>query len=217
MLPVHKNPFDNQTYMRNDDKTSIPRLSRLIEEIVDTELRLEQRGLRFAVDELKVRGRLPGRVNIWATLHFLSKGSPFCCEDPNHHLWLFQEELKMIAQLVAQRLHIQQEIDLRIVKFYTLAHEGVTFDDEIQQRTPFDRENINMCDGLGRTALLRAVQREYTDQVQELLELGANISIEDCMGRSPFSLLKNGELDDTTASSTIAVMIENVASGKGPV
>lgn len=201
--------------MRTDDKTFIPRLSRLIEEIIDTELQLAQRGLRFAVDELNVNGRLPRCVKMWATLHFLPMGSPFCCEDPYDHLWLFQEELQNIAQIVAHRLHLRQEIDLKIVRLDTLVHEGAIFDDEIRQWTPFDRENINTRDGLGRTALLRAVLREYTEQVRELLELGANISIEDYMGRSPLSLMKNGELEDTTASATIAVMIENVASGKG--
>lgn len=203
--------------MRTNDKTFVPRLSRLIEEIIDTELQLAQRGLRFAVDELKVRGRLPGRVSVWATLHFLPEGSPFCCEEPYDHLWLFSEELKNIAQIVAQRLHLQQEIDLKIVKLDTLVHEGAIFDDELRQRTPFDRENINNRDGLGRTALLRAVLREYTVQVHELLKLGANISIEDGMGRSPLSLTKNGELEDTTASIQISIMIENVASGKAPV
>jgi hypothetical protein len=160
---------------------------------------------------------LPGRVDVGARLHFLEKGSPFCCEDPYCHLWLFQEELKKIAQLVAQQLHIRHEIDLRIVKLDTFTHDGVIFDDEIRQWTPFERENINKQDDLGRTALLRAVLREYTEQVHELLKLGADIRIEDCMGRSPLSLMENGESEDTTALATIAVMIENVASGKGPV
>jgi hypothetical protein len=37
------------------------------------------------------------------------------------------------------------------------------------------------------------------------------------MGRSPHSLMENGELEDSATLATIAVMIENVASGKGQV
>src|SRR6185312_14705208 len=101
---------------------------RLVESAVADTCRLPRLGLWFCVDEVEAGGRPPHHLRVWATLHFLSAGSPFCCGEAGCHLGLCDEDL---AQEVGE--HIRRAMNLRqmvMVEFRRIAvnhHPGVDF------------------------------------------------------------------------------------------
>ena len=100
-------------------------LSRLIEQIVTDDRDLSRRGLWFGVDTVEVKGHPPERVLVWATLHFLPAGSPFCCGEPGCHLGNLSE---LVSDRVRLALGLTQPVAVefgdRIGVNY---HEGVKF------------------------------------------------------------------------------------------
>ncbi len=175
-------------------RTFEPKLNHLLEEIINEELKLDRRGLHLVIHKSDVTGKVPASIKVNCTLNFFEKGSPFCCNDPNCHLWLFEDELQDISEILRNKLKLQSSIKLEISNIETLIHTDVVFDDEVRQITPFKPDNLNAVDSLGRTALLRAVQRDYINQVRYLLAKGANPQIENNANHSVISILKSGKL-----------------------
>lgn len=79
------------------------RLKHLVEEVVNEQVSSHSKGLWLAVNEVRTAGRPLEHIRVWATLHFLPQGSPFCCCQPQGHLWLFGECLTRISDLVRRR------------------------------------------------------------------------------------------------------------------
>jgi hypothetical protein len=92
------------------------------------------------VDRVEAVGRPPDQLRVWATLHFLPDGSPFCCGEPDCQLGLFGDRLAAVGDHVRRAMGLRQpvEVDLgdRIAVRY---HPGVTFTGEGPAK--FIREN----------------------------------------------------------------------------
>jgi hypothetical protein len=91
-------------------KRSQQQLKRLVEKAVAEVCCLPRPGLWFCVDAVEVQGRPPARLTVWATLHFLPEGSPFCCGEPGCHLGLFGERLTQIADHLRRAMHLRQPL-----------------------------------------------------------------------------------------------------------
>lgn len=82
-------------------------LKRLVERAVADVCDLPRPGLWFCVDAIEVRGHPPESLKVWATLHFLPEGSPFCCGQPGCHLGLNSEEqVEEASEQVRQTLRL---------------------------------------------------------------------------------------------------------------
>lgn len=103
-------------------------LKRLVEAAVTEICGLPRPGLWFCVDEVKSSGSPPERLRIWATLHFLPAGSPFCCGEPGCHLGLFGEREAEVGDHVRRAMGLQQPV---VVEFGDRLgvqyHPGVEF------------------------------------------------------------------------------------------
>jgi hypothetical protein len=110
------------------DKRSQHNWKQLVERAVADVCGLPRLGLWFCVDEVEARGRLPDRLTVWATLHFLPEGSPFCCGEPGCQLGLDDELTHYVSEYLRHAMHLRQELSVdfggRIGVNY---HEGVTF------------------------------------------------------------------------------------------
>jgi len=103
-------------------------LKRLIEDAVRTECGLDDSRLQFIVDEVEASGRPPDRLRVWATLHFLPAGSPFCCGEPGCHLGLSGERLEEVADHIRRAMGIEQTIVIDFGKRIAVRyHDGVEF------------------------------------------------------------------------------------------
>jgi hypothetical protein len=178
----------------NQQQPAMEHFKPLIEEIVADECNLVARGLFFSVDELELVGHPPDRIRVWATLHFLQLGSPFCDSEPQCHLTLFLDRLERVNDAVRHRLHLLQEVQVEFVAINATSHEGVEFDDPATGRPPsLDWHDIDRRDGLGRTTLMRAVERGHEQFVEELLEAGADPFVRDREGRTMLEKLREGQ------------------------
>lgn len=81
-------------------------LRKLVDEAVMEECRLGSRGLWLCVDRVEQVGQPRERLKVWATLHFLQAGSPFCCGEPECQLGLI-ERGEPIAELQPVEFDIQ--------------------------------------------------------------------------------------------------------------
>jgi len=108
-------------------KRSIHELKRLIQAAVEDEWQLASRGLWLCIEEVEVLGRPPERIKVWATLHFLSSGSPFCCGEPGCHLAWFRQE--RINEHVRKAMRLSQHVSIEFDedRFRVEYHDGVTF------------------------------------------------------------------------------------------
>jgi hypothetical protein len=169
---------------RSSLKRSHHHLKQLIEAVVADEFNLRARGLLFLVDELDVSGKPPERFKVWATLHFLPLGSPFCCVEPLCHVPLYAEYLDRVNDAIRRGMGIRQPISVEFVVDNNITHAGVEFDDVFSGRSPnMDLSNIDERDALGRTALMRAAIRGHAHLVEELLAADADPTIVDNRGR----------------------------------
>ena len=185
------------------------RLQRLIEQVATDVYRLRERGLMLHIEQLEAPGRLPSTIRVWANLHFLPQGSPFCCTEPDCHLfylpWIFGHHVDPADSLEAhlrRRLGLRQEIRVAFGPVHRVIHPGVRVDraDEITE-VPAD---VNEKDQMGRTALWRAATRGYVEQVASLLEAGANAAIPGPAGKTLLEMAGEGRLRD----GMIAALIE---------
>jgi hypothetical protein len=170
------------------------RLKALIEGIVTEECRLPPRGLFFLVQELEVKGNPPEQIEVTGMLHFLPLGSPFCCMDADCHLCLFADRLETVSELVRNRLHLRQAVQLQFTHIGVSAHDGVEFDDWNTGRSPsLDWGDVDRRDALGRTELWRAAARGYDRLVEDLLAAGADPRVTDSQGRNILEFLGPGD------------------------
>jgi hypothetical protein len=110
------------------NKRSTSELKRLVEQAIVDECNLPRKGLYLCVDEVEAIGRPPERIRVWAILHFLAEGSPFCCGEPGCHLGLFGERLERVGSRVRHAMKLRQNITLEFVGgISTQYHEGVQF------------------------------------------------------------------------------------------
>jgi hypothetical protein len=163
------------------------RLARLVERIVNKEHRLRERGLRLFVQQIEVCGRVPQRIRAWATLHFTLHGSPYCCGEPSCLLFVEPGTINPVEVELRKSLGLRQSVAFDFARVVPVIHRGVLFDG-ICGGT-FVPADVNETDPRGRTALWRAVARGYDDQVEELLERGADPSIPGPDGRTVFDLV----------------------------
>jgi hypothetical protein len=109
-------------------KRSQHELKRLVEQAVSEVCGLPRRGLWLCVDTVTPRGRPPKTIKVWATLHFLPEGSPFCCGEPGCHLGLMGDKLREICEHMRKAMGLQHEVLVdfgdRIAVNY---HSGVGF------------------------------------------------------------------------------------------
>jgi hypothetical protein len=109
-------------------KRSKHEMKRLVESAVAEACRFPRPGLWFCVDEIDVIGNLPERLQVWATLHFLPTGSPFCCGEPGCHLAIWQERSADIGDHLRRAMGLRQTVTVdfgeRIAVNY---HAGVEF------------------------------------------------------------------------------------------
>lgn len=112
---------------RSTKKRSEHELKRLIEEAVDEGCGLHSHGLWLCVEKVELSGHPPASLKVWATLHFLPSGSPFCCGEPECHLGL-RKRGEFVADHVRRAMHLEHPISVdfgnRIGVHY---HEGVLF------------------------------------------------------------------------------------------
>lgn len=102
-------------------------LRKLVDEAVMEECRLGSRGLWLCVDRVEQVGQPRERLKVWATLHFLQAGSPFCCGEPECQLGLI-ERGEPIAERIRRALQIEGPFKVDFgdrvdVKY----HDGVGF------------------------------------------------------------------------------------------
>ena len=100
-------------------------LKRLVEEAVREECSLA-RGLWFSVDEIETRGNPVGKIRVWATLHFTSEGSPYCCGEPECHLDLIRKS-EPVADRIQLQMNLKQSVELEMVGVAVSYHDGVEF------------------------------------------------------------------------------------------
>src|SRR5215203_6142935 len=90
-------------------KRSDHELKRLVEEAIGEVCGLRSRGLWLSVERVESSGRPPERLKVWATLHFLPAGSPFCCGQPGCQLGLAARG-ERIGEWVRQAMHLRQAV-----------------------------------------------------------------------------------------------------------
>src|SRR5438046_8081075 len=106
-------------------KRSKAELKRILEDLIRDQCETRPRGLEFIVDDLATVGRPLRKLRIWATLHFTSLGSPFCCFEPGCHLGLFDTKLEQLGDCVRRRLGLRQTFTLEFVDIQSSVHAGV--------------------------------------------------------------------------------------------
>ncbi len=179
------------------------RLQRLVERVLSEQLRLEERGYSLAVTRIETPGVPPTRVRAWADLHFLPKGSPFCCMEPSCHL----PPLDGVGDELRRRLKLSQEVSFELADVEPVLHTDVVLDGIGE--TPVPR-NINEQDALGRTALWRAAIRDYEAQVEALLAAGADPLVRGPSGRTILDLNREGRV----RGDCIPLLLERAAADR---
>lgn len=112
---------------RSSLKRSHCHLKHLVEEAVCDRFDLGRRGLAFFVDELEVHGSPPERLLVWASLHFLPRGSPFCCGEPHCHVPLRLQSRDEINDAVRRRMGLRSDVVVEFVAIRAAVHESVEF------------------------------------------------------------------------------------------
>ena len=93
-------------------KQSQHELKRLVEQAVSVVCGTLRPGLWFCVDEVESRGHPPEGLKVWATLHFLPEGSPFCCGKPGCHLGLSGDRLREVGDRIRRAMGLRQEVSV---------------------------------------------------------------------------------------------------------
>lgn len=95
-------------------KRSQHELKRLVEEAIAAMCDLPRPGLWLCVDAVEASGQPPERLRVWATLHFLPGGSPFCCGEPGCHLGLWGGRLVQVADHIRRAMHLRQPLKVEL-------------------------------------------------------------------------------------------------------
>jgi hypothetical protein len=115
--------------MAGNLKRSEHELKRLLEEAIEDEFGLSKRGLWFCIDRVEAQGRPIGGIKVWATLHFLPAGSPFCCGEPGCHLPQWDEErLSRLSDRMRHAMKLTQGVRVGFGEQIRVNyHDGVVF------------------------------------------------------------------------------------------
>ena len=99
-----------------------------MEEAVNEVCALPRSGLWFCVNEVETSGHPIEEIRVWATLHFLAAGSPFCCGEPNCHLGLLGEKLLAVNEHVARAMELEHSVNVEFGDRVGAQYQpGVTF------------------------------------------------------------------------------------------
>jgi hypothetical protein len=85
-------------------------LRRLVTQAVADVCELPRPGLWLSVDQVEAAGRPLKRLRVWATLHFLPAGAPFCCGEAGCHLGLFGDRLAAVGDHVRRAMRLRQPL-----------------------------------------------------------------------------------------------------------
>lgn len=109
-------------------KQSQAELHRLVEQAISEICETTSHNLWFCVDEVQAKGKPPHRLNVWATLHFLPGGPPFCCGEPRCHLWLFGVKLAQVGEHIQRAMGLKQKVTVNFKdQIGVNYHDGVNF------------------------------------------------------------------------------------------
>jgi hypothetical protein len=85
-------------------------------------------GLWLCIDAVEAPGHPPELLRVWATLHLLPAGSPFCCGEPGCHLGLSRDRLAAMGDHVRRALRLRQPVEVDFADRVTVRyHPGVEF------------------------------------------------------------------------------------------
>jgi hypothetical protein len=101
--------------------------TRLVESAVAAVCGLPRAGLWFCVNELKVCGAPPDRIEVWATLQFTAEGSPFCCGEAQCHLGLFAKRLVEVGEHLRCAMGLRQPVSVEFHPIAVRYNAGVEF------------------------------------------------------------------------------------------
>src|SRR5689334_11227813 len=111
-----------------DERERQAELRRLVTQVVCEICGIARRGLWFCVDHVEEVGKPTERLRVWATLHFLVGGSPYCCGEPGCHLGLFGERLVQVTKRLKRELNVRQHLVVEFVDDIRVHyHPGVKF------------------------------------------------------------------------------------------
>lgn len=113
--------------MASPTNRSVCELRRLLEAAVRAECSFPRPGLWLCIDNIEVAGRLPHSLRIWATLHFTSEGSPFCCGEPMCHLGLYDERLEAVGEHIRRSIGVRHRISVEFADLRPVYHAGIRF------------------------------------------------------------------------------------------
>ena len=103
-------------------------LARLVEAAVTEICQLPRERFWFVVKNVVAHGHPPERLEVWATLHFLTAGSPFCCGEPGCHMGLRGERLERVGDHVRRAMGLEQRVTVEFGKRNRVEyHEEVRF------------------------------------------------------------------------------------------
>ena len=117
-------------------KRSEHELKRLVEAAVADVCGLPRPGLWFGVEAVESFGHPPSYLRVWATLHFLPSGAPFCCTEPGCHLVPFGERLAEVGEHVRRAMRLEQSVTVELGDGIAVhVHPGVSLhgDDLVEQ------------------------------------------------------------------------------------
>lgn len=179
---------------RSSLKRSHHHLKQLVESVVADQFNLQVRGLLFLIDELNVLGSRPKHLKVWATLHFLPLGSPFCCCEPMCHALLHGAHLQRVNEELRRSMGILQTVSAEFALQINTTHAGVEFDDPRSGSCrSLDPLHLDQRDALGRTALMRAAVRGHGHLVEEMPAGGADPTTIENRGRGITEQVPKGQ------------------------
>lgn len=112
---------------RRPSKHSQHELRRLVRQAVESECDPERQGLALFIDAVEPKGRPPETLTVWATLHFLAVGSPFCCGEPGCHLGLWGEALDRVSEQVRHAMGLSGDLRVEFRSIGVQYHDGIRF------------------------------------------------------------------------------------------
>ena len=108
-------------------KRSQHELKRLVERAATVVWGLPRPGLWFCVEQVVAHGHPPEALDVWAVLHFLPDGSPFCCGEPGCHLGFDEDSCDGIGDEIRREMHLRHSIAVSFTHLGASFHPGVEF------------------------------------------------------------------------------------------
>lgn len=109
------------------NKRSRAELKRLVANAFGRVCGLPRTGFWLNIDEMEFAGRPPSLIRVWATLHFLTDGSPYCCGEPTCHLGISDNRLAEIGDEIRRSMNLTQAVNVELAALVPKYAEGVAF------------------------------------------------------------------------------------------